>query len=387
MGIKSVLWEKRLMASVAVYSHGYIFFFNEQQNVLMKLNPQDWNVEIICDLRGYDPDNDSATGHLIMDENTIYKLELAGKRVLACNLENKLCKYVEIGCHYQDWGNFAGFAKYKDNLYIFPRFLRDITKVSTISWKVLKVEQSYLYNQDISETEEVFFCSVQREHDMWLFSRSKRIVIQYDMRDDSAHLKFLPEEIQFCIDVVVEDDDFYILDTNNSVFKWNVEKNSADLQWKNLYSSQMKMEFGKLIVMKNRFIIMPSLGSNILIINRENNEMMINEIYPDDFQYVAPENWAKYINFCEDDKHFYFPMRSANYILTIDKEEGMLSWHKPHFSNLTDYYLCLKKYSKKVMIENDLKLEDFFMYIVEFNYKKNRNSPKSLGNEIYRNLS
>lgn len=361
-----VLWEKRMMGSVAVYNQGYLWFFNDQQNVLMKLNLQNWGIEVVYGLKGYEPSVDSATDRLILDENTIYKLEIAGKRILVCNLEDKACRYVEIGCYYQDWGNFAGFAKYEDYIYIFPRFLRDITKVSTSNWEVFKVKQPYLYDYDIGNEEEVFFCSVQRDHDMWLFSRSKRIVIQYDMRDDSICLKYLPEEIQFCIDVVTEKNDFYILDTNNVVFKWNVESNSVDLQWENSNLYQLDMKFGKLLVTKNKFVVMPSLGADILIIDRKTKEMIVNKAYPCDFQYLASPKWTKYISYCEDCEYFYFPMRSANYILTINKETGSLAWHKPHFLDKEKYAAYLD-YEQKVIIEKKWEIEEFLNYIKKNN--------------------
>lgn len=379
-----LLWEKRLMASATVYCQGCIWFFNEQKNVMMKLNPQDWTVEIVCGLNRYEPDNDSSTDSLIEDSGILYKLELTGKRVLVCDIESKMCYYVEIDCNYSDWGNFSGFAKHGNNLFIFPSFLKPITKITIPDLTVSKIEQNYLQYKDVGN-EKIFCRSIQREHEMWLFSRSRRIVLRYDMRNDTACLEYLPQRIEYCIDVVAEYNDFYILDTNNAVFKWNVENNSVDLQWENSNFFGRKREFGKLIVTKNRFLLLPSLGSDILIINRGNNKMIINEDYPDDFKYLAPENWAKYLGCCEDKQYFYFPMRSANYILLIDKESGILSWHKPQIFNKEDYSSYMN-YSNGALCENTWRIEDFLLKVANCDYKSMNETHKD-GSSIYKYIA
>lgn len=384
MNRDKLFWEKRMMASAAAYNQGYLWFFNEQQNVLMRLNPQNWQIDIICGLQGYRPEPYDSCDRIIAEEDNIYRLDLKGKNVLLCNLKNNSCFYSEIDCHYKDWGNFAGFTKFGEFLYVFPRFSKDITKISVVDGAVLKIEQTYLYDQGMQDMEEVFWGSVQEKNYVWLFSRTKKIVLQYDMSNDTAELRRLPNEISYCIDVVRGSDDLYILDGTYSIYRWNMESNQVELQWKNTNRNMSKLDYHKLVMTENRFIIMPALGKDILIVNRANKEMTIYETYPDDFQYISPSNWSKYLGFCEDDKRFYFPMRSANYLLTINKEDGTLSWHKPYLVNATDY-ITYMDYEDGVTVEDRWSLEDFLLRVL----KTDRNDVSEtltdlIGDTVYR---
>lgn len=380
--------DRRKLFSVGIMVKDDMWFFTSLTNDLMKINLANGQTFYITDISGYQPENDSDTDFLLYEDGKIYKLEKKGERILEYDISKNACRYIEIGFPFKDWGNFVAFGKYKDYLYIFLRMEEAVVQIDLMTEKVRKLSYSYRGNNGVKDRDSQCFCrACQVGNVMWLFSNTMKTILAYNMENNRCDAFNLSQTIDGCIDVVWKDSKFYILSKQYKVFEWNIDLDMIELvaDFEEAYVDTTM--WGRLVVTDITYILLPCLSNEILLLNRKGKgKKEIYHSYPSDFGYHAPEDWSKYIRPCEDENNYYFPMRSANYILKIGKKTGELTWIKPYVDNEKEgvqYYYSYYRKKNQILSDKSYLLSEYIDAIKSEDRRVEKGKKMVVGKEIW----
>lgn len=382
---------RRKLFSEGVMVNNDMWFFTSLTHELMKINLFNGQASYIIDVGGYQPEKDSDTDFLIYEDQKIYKLETKGKRILEYSISKNVCRYIEIGFSYQEWGNFVAFGKYQNYLYVFLRMEEAVVQIDLITEKVRKL--SYHYFRDSvrekgTEVPKCFCRACQVGNVMWLFSNTMKTILAYNMENNRCDAFNLSQTIDGCIDVVWKDSKFYILSKQYKVFEWNIDLSTIEVMADFEEEHSDITMWGRLVVTDTTYILLPCLSNEILLLNRTGEgKREIYHSYPSDFGYYAPENWSKYIRPCEDENNYYFPMRSANYILKIGKKTGELTWIKPYVDNEKEGFQYYYRKNNQILFDNIYSLSEFMNRISAEDGKTEMKGYSVVGKEIWNKVS
>ncbi len=150
-----------------------------------------------------------------------------------------------------------------------------------------------------------------------------------------------------------------LLSEDGSVFKWDY-KNNGYLQE---LVKNVPEENSEICVTENTIFFLPDLDGDILCY--KGNNLSIYKDYPTDFRSIGFNNWSRYTNVCENEEYYYYPMRRCNYVLTIDKREGIIKWEKIKFSDfeIKEIMDAVLDWSNGIINEKEFSLEDYTKYI------------------------
>jgi SAM-dependent methyltransferase len=290
--------------------------------------------------------------NMIVDGDNIYLLGIDGYYILKYNINSNQCHKIRIDCHTNDWGNYVACAKYKRNIYIFPRYMSKIVKVDIDKDIVVSNIKYCLYNEDGKE-EVNFECGIQEENLLWLFQKEERLVMAYDMETDYWKSYTLPQNIKCCVYVVLKNGIFYILSLEGKVYSWDVQDNSMRMIANCCDRLKSINSFARIVVTDKIIYLLPALSESIHKIDIETGKTEIYDEYPSDFQYIEPEGWCKYFDYCEDKDYYYFAMRSSVYIFCVNKKNGAIRWIHPRIS-VEEYFNAQIKYSGMMTFEEGM---------------------------------
>lgn len=302
--------------------------------------------------------------------DNIIALELNGKRVLQCNLAQKKCYYFDINCHKEEWDNYAAFARWGNSVYIFPKYISwltifDVEKGEIKEGQILCAEEDYLNNNVNDEKLAYFDCGCQVDNQVWLFRKMDNHFIEFDMKSHIWKKYELPIKIQNCVHICEYNEKLFILSSEGNIYIWDIKKHY--LEWFGNYGSgENAYDFSRVVVTDKNIYLLPSLGKEIISIDLKTRESEIYQDYPRDFQYCGDKAWSKYHGYCEDDNNYYFAMRSANYMLTINKSSGIVRWIKLEQPTLENYIKIFNYYNndrKNILQESYISLEDLLSYM------------------------
>ena len=143
----------------------------------------------------------------------------------------------------------------------------------------------------------------------------------------------------------------------------------------------------------NSLIVFPAMDEDINIVDLASKEIKVYQGYPSDFEYQAAGwgwtyGWSQYFGYCEDEDYYYFAMRSANYVLKVNKENGEFIWIKPNIPSREEMQRL--KVKTKYAMGNTLFYEDEMTIIdlakMDLKNGKNQKS-KSVGSKIYKEIA
>lgn len=377
---------QKLLFSACSMKNNELFSITNIEQIPIKINLKN---KAITFIDKFDKNGLINSEDMIVDIHSIYLLELNGHRMMKYCLDGKRCQYYEINCHVKDWGNFAAYALYKRNIYIFPKYTTGIVKVNLDKEEVVvnyKYYSDILNNNSMVEDEESYFeYGFQENNILWVFQKNGNPVVAYDMERDTWNVYVLPIKIEYCVHVVLKQDVFYILSLEGKIYSWNIKDNSMKLVVDCSLITEGENSFGRIAVTDKLIFLLPALSDTIYRFNIQTKEIDIFNDYPDTFQYIEPEGWSKYKGYCEDKENYYFAMRSSVYILCINKENGEVKWISPKISS-ADYFNMYAKYMSEVLCEDTWDLKNLIYSSTDL-YTENGNNKIINGEKIWEKLN
>lgn len=322
-----------------------IYFFTEKEPAFCKMDIRTCKVSYIESFEKQGPDVFLHKSVMVLVvENKLYSLDRGGRYLLVYDFQQDTYKNIEIGCNFESSANFISMNRYKNSVLIFTKKQNLLVKVDCESDGVTKKE---LLEKEMGHLN--LSCSCQVGDEVLLFQEDVSEVIIYNAGNDNISKIKLNKKMMGCKDVKWQNGSFYILCQNNVIALWNRKDNVL-----NEIDKIGEIEGGMLFVVNEYICILPSQGDDIYLYNIVMDKVERYKDYPQDFSYVVPGEWKKYIRFCEGKDRYYIAMRASNYMLSLNKSDGEIEWIRP---NLPNDYLRLQKY--RIMHKNILQESDF----------------------------
>lgn len=365
-----------------------LYSFTLTNNLLLTVNLKTGKIHLLNSAEDYDVSFTADSMWSIRDGDDIFVPELNGKRLLRYNLKEKKCHYYKIRCDGKQWDNCAAITKYKNKICIFPKYKEGVIKLDLSSGKIEKDKEIYseIYSCGMrgkcGKEDKYFECGYQEGDILWLFQESGNFVIAYDIRNESWKKYRLPVEINHCIHVVMYNGLMYILSSEGRIFSWDVSGGTIEKIFDCSEEGENKDIYSRIAVTDKFIFLLPAFGQDIFKINIEMRKAEKYSAYPEEFFYYMPEIRSKYFGYCENDRFYYFLMRSANYILCINKQNGEEKWIKPQFPLVSEYMKVYMSYSKGTFNEGGWSREEM-KRILENHIDKNSKKDVSEGERIW----
>lgn len=359
--------EKKKLFHTCTRLDNAVFCFSSHGNLPMFIELEMKKIFFIKNIEGY---QSFITQDIFSVGDDIVSLELNGKRVLRYNSAQKKCCYFDINCHKKDWDNYAAFAAWGNFVYIFPKYISRFTifdiKTGEIKESPILYTEEDCLNDNVNDEESAYFdCGCQVGDEVWLFRKKDNALIEFDMKSGTWETYKLPIKIQNCIHICEYNEKLYILSSEGNVYIWGI--NTHCLEWFGDYGSGENIyDFSRAVVTDKNIYLLPSLGEKVISIDLKTKKSEIYQNYPQDFQYCGDKAWSKYHGYCEDDSNYYFAMRSANYMLMINKSSGTVCWIKLELDtseNYIDIYNYYNDDRKNIFQESYVSLEDLLSYM------------------------
>ena len=376
--------------STCIHILGKIFSFTTFNRIPIMVDPNTGEINIIDDLINYD--SSFAADHMIGFEKDIFVLELNGKRLMKFNIDDRKCTYFNIECNKKNFDNYAAFAEYGRNLYIFPIFADRIIKIDLDTRKTKNFGELYskIHSQykglESKENFTYFICGCQMKNIMWLFQKKGNVVIAYNMEDDTWKEYRISKKICNCIHAIYTNQMIYILDSTGKVYCWNMIDESVELFADCSNGKNNVNTFSRIIVTEKKTLVLPLFGKDIFCIDMYTKQMEKYDEYPMEFKYFEPEGWSKFYGFCEDYEHYYFAMRSTEFMLSLNKEEGKLKWIRIKLPLYREYLKIYMKYNRYVVNEMKYGSNDLQTFLNIENIDNNKNVNLLTGNQIWKEI-
>ena len=357
-------------------------------NLPLTVNLKTGRINLLNSVEEYDISFTADSMWSVRDGDYIFVPELNGKRLMNYNLKEKKCHYYEMRCDGKQWDNCAAITKYKNKIYIFPKYKEGVIKIDLRSGKTEKDKEIYseIYSCGMGgkckKEDKYFECGYQDGDIIWLFQESGNFVIAYDLRNDSWKKYEFSMEINHCIHVVMYNDVMYILSSEGRIFSWDAPGGAIEKIFDCSDEGENKDVYSRIAVTDKNIFLLPAFGQDILKINIEKHKAEKYSSYPEEFCYYMPEIRSKYFGYCENDRFYYFLMRSANYILRIDKQNGEEKWIKPQIPLASEYMKVYMSYSKGTFAEGRWGREEM-KHILESHFAKNCKKDVTEGERIW----
>lgn len=320
-------------------------------------------------------------------QQKVYILEQSGEYLVILDFEKNECCYKKLDCDYYPWGNYAAFEMYNSDYYIFPKYGDKILVVNTNKDEITKLATGLC---GIGQPR----CCCRAGNKVWILPDGKRVIGAFDIVNKTMEIYELGEVIEDIVDAIDIDEDVYFLNQFGIIYKWNVSKKQIEMIEILGTERDEKKSVAKIIYAGNKLIVFPVLSEDIKILDLSAYEMKVYQEYPSDFMYQETK-WSKYYGYCEDDFYYYFAMRSANYVLKVNKKCGEFIWIKPHFPSLEEtqkvqsLYLKEKtridfKMGKKFFSEKEWKITE----LIKIELRSNGSKKDALiGSKIYEEVN
>lgn len=307
-----------------------IFFCTERTDLLMEFDLQSQIIHMVENEK-WDKDDGNIADFLAITENKLYKLQRNGNRIIEYSLETKKAFAYEIGEETKEWGNFSYMEIYGQYLYLFPKYVEktivfDLETRSIVSNKSFWGEIKE-HNFDVDTLLLRKGCKVFGKF-VLLFSKRSQFVFVYNLESNHYEVKKVPDEVVGIVALHQAGDKLYILDTKSRLFEWDRERDSMRFMFE-IAEINDEDYFSKIVVTDINIVLLPLLGNDIYIYDRNTKKIFIYKDYPKDFSYFGYETWGKYVEGCTVKDTVYFPMRKSKYILKIEKTTGNILWIKP----------------------------------------------------------
>lgn len=358
--------ERDRLFSTCTLMQGKMVSFTTFKKIPIVVELHTGTITILDDLENYD--SEFCSDYMFSIEDDIFVLELNGKRMMKLNITDRKCSYFDIFCNSKDWNNYAAFAYFEKSIYIFPTYSAGFVQMDLGTGRVKKKKKLHSVmkekNKNLREEYTDFWRGCQLENKVWLFPRYGSQVIVYDMENDTWTEYILAVEIKECIHVMSYGGYIYILNVEGIIYRWDMINGEveriADCSSNN---NKTGCSFSRIAVTDKGIFLLPAFSEDILYIDLDTKGIKKYDVYPKDYQYYGPQGWSKFYGYCEDGDQYYFAMRSANYILSISKKDGMGKWIKTKLLSYKEYKKVYIHYNKKKIFETECNIDDMLSYI------------------------
>ena len=299
----------------------------------------------------------------------LYIVENRRKKIACYDIRHDECNFYELAGKWYTLAvpNYTLATIFKDNIYIFPRFDKEIMIFSLTDNCMqdslyLSIDDVSVPSNDMLEEDPVsadIFSNAKRlGENVFLTCDALQKIVVFNLKDGSILYKNYPRGLKQCIDLIIKDNIFYMLSLNGNVYFGDL----CNEDFRQLVINKDNMEFRRILVTDKNICWLPGKGEDILLYNLEDECMYIYNNYPRDFVYAlrCPE-MAKFFARCEDDDWYYMAMCTQNYMLKVSKRTGQLVWIKPkgisHDEKMRFYV------QKKVLVINESSEYDIYDFL------------------------
>lgn len=345
-----------------------MFFFTEKENIFMKMDMRSFKTEIIYfDDKVKENSGGNLPVFMLSKGNSIYKLQHDGEKLIEYEIETGEVFNYEIGEKGKLWGNFCCVSAYGNYLYLFPGYSSEIIKIDLLNRKIVEKKNILEINSNLGNLdkdclywEKGYKISGKK---IALFTRKRRDVLIYNLEKDDYEINFMPEEMEGIVDICSTEEGIYVLSSHNSLYLWNYKDSILKLLT-HVPEIRDKNYFGEMISTTEKIIVLPCLGDDIYIYNKQKNTFTIYKNYPADFGYNGYTTaWSKYNNMCESKEYVYYPMRLSNYILQIEKNKGSIKWIKPNPPSKLQRCIYYNQKGISILDERNIGLSTYIDFI------------------------
>ena len=378
------LWNEDYLFATGVIVDQTLYYFSENENDFMEMDMNSWTINYSDKIDGYMSESSKRADMMRSYGDKIFKLGIDGKCIEEFSLGKSGCRKIVLDGFEKEWDNYTAFDVKNDFLYIFAKWKRELVKININDYKVKKwiipVERERIHGSFIG-----FSASYIQKNTIWLFEFGSSRVTEYDMDENSAVFYYLPHEVKDCISICRVENTFYMLNFRGLIYVWNVNSNECRL-FSNLQKySDKEYYFEEMIAVQKQLILLPGLGTDIVIVDCATGDIRLYEDSPRDITYLD-RKMGKYVNRFEDRKYYYYPMRMSEYIVRMDKESGVIDWKKPKFPSQKEkmFYLYAKNKKYPVVLTEGLKSISFFRKYIEYvEERKVKTKDMKIGNKIW----
>lgn len=232
--------------------------------------------------------------------------------------------------------NVLDLVDYGSFLYLFISSDSLIVKIDKNSWKIIEIIKA---DFSFNKAKAVFY----KGKEYLIFNRNKiaRVFNFSTEQFDEIDINIELENLQ-CL--YVYEKQIYMLSNSGEIASCDLLGNSEHYN-----IGGKENDFSIIVRAGGRLWLFPLLGNNIYYL--QDNEISLFEEYDEDFSYYADRDWfligSKFFNYIETEKTIFFPARMTNCMITLDKKNGNLSFHKILFSDK-------KPLIKQKLIENNI---------------------------------
>lgn len=283
-------------------------------------------------------------------------INLAGDVLSFYTKEGTLKEQEKIECHMHDWDNIATMENYENNIYIFPRRKKHVLKYDIVKKKIIYMDSFF---EDIMEQESagerLLICATRNNSVVYLFTKSNQMVA-FDLNTEAYEIYDVPKEIRDSKSVTCYEDEIYILLKDNKVYSWKVEDKEINCIWDAEAYKHDEWYFEEMYICKEKIILLPGTGEDIVICDRETANTTVYADYPEDFKSIFPGTCSKYVNPHMVSGNKVYALLT-NYMLAIDGK-GKITWIKLIPPLLKDKYLYCAKHGIAI---SEGKIEDFLI--------------------------
>lgn len=369
---------EKLLFCDCTYHDGNLYFFSSQNGLLAKLDEKSKKVSYLPTIVEETYGRASSIDILESYRNKLYALKTAGDGLIEYDLKTDTYQCYDPECAENPWGNFILMTEYNSKIFLFTR-TRDVIKIFNCDDKrFTTVEHDF--------EERTYYCGIRVDDVVWLFPKDGEHIVSFDLASETmqsyeSHVKF--ENAVSCYE---DDKKIYVLSGNGDVRFFHTDT----LELSSFRIAKEPEQMGRIIVTGKNVILLPSLGDNIVVINKVSGSEKNYEDYPEEFKYQAHPTWSKYYGYCKDEKNIYVAMRSANHIMVINADSGEISWKNPTIVKEAEKLIFLKEREKLRFTEHSISLETIIKHLCsnqDGNAKMNISEKLGVGEDIWRFLT
>ncbi len=346
--------DNMIFNSCALYGD-YLYFQQAFDHVMGKMNIHNGQVEYVTDIMNYSQNILSGgIDKCIVVGDKFYGTEMSGSKLMQLDLLTNTCSCIVLDYQYEKWGNVALLTLWENHIYLVPSYGNSLVKIDIDTAEV--TYESKLYDGVEKAEDGKYFTSGCRDGNIiWLEGKNK--LYSFDLELNEVEVYDADNSDKEYIDIACLKEGLLLIDNEGAAISW--EKNKEKQCILDMHEEGY---FVKSLVTEENVYLLPSLGENIYVINRDRQNCKRYEAYPEDFCYKNVRGWAKYYEYSEDADSYYVAMRLGNYLLKVDKKTGVEEWIKPKYPSEKERIQLWAK-QKYILQEQTMNLESLLVNI------------------------
>lgn len=349
---------------------GELFMVGVIGGALAKMCLKDGKISYYGDLEGFIPEErEPVIDYMDYFEDKVIALNSRNDTLVVFDLEQHCCRYVLVGCKYQDWTNYVAMERYGSDYYIFPKYKN---KILCFHMEKNRLKESSGYLRDFDELQ----CACRVKNDIWILPKDTNVIYCYNLPSGKVSLYRLGREISECVHAIFYNGNIYILNMYGVIYKWNTARMELSSITDAETEHTIQESMNRIIGAGNKLILLPAYGDDIKILDIVTEKVEIYRDYPADFWRVT--DWLKFYGYCEGENKYYIATCFGNYLLQIEKKTGRMAWLK-HSTDLAGAR-TLELWGKPVIREDNFEVTDLFKMNTAGNYL---NKDIFIGDKIY----